>query len=90
MVDQKSLDLVPPPHRSAKYNFIACLFNFVTRFLCLVNFCQYLTSFDFQIFSVQGLFNVYCFAQFRIHEWGTIFTSLFLLEWDMFIHDLAE
>ena len=43
MVGKKSLDFIPPPHRCAKYSLIDCLFNFVTKFLCLVNLLQFLS-----------------------------------------------
>ena len=42
IVFQKSPDFVPPEQRSKKYLFIDFLFNLVTKFLCFLNFSQYL------------------------------------------------
>jgi hypothetical protein len=42
IVFQKSPDFVPPEQRSKKYVFIDFLFNLVTKFLCFLNFSQFL------------------------------------------------
>jgi hypothetical protein len=39
---QKSPDFVPPEQRSKKYVFMDFLFNLVTKFLCFLNFSQFL------------------------------------------------
>jgi hypothetical protein len=46
---QKSPDFVPPEQRSKKYVFIDFLFNLVTKFLCFLNFSQFLLLWPFDI-----------------------------------------
>ena len=53
MVGQKSFDPVPPPHLSAKYSFIGCLFSLVKRFLCIVNLASF-----YQLFVLSTFYGV--------------------------------